>query len=72
MVWSVLTMVKQSNADATVFMYGALVKTLSSSSRATETFLHVNHSRIPDSYDAKIAKICNLWTFCPIIPRQIL
>ncbi len=23
--------------------------------------------RIPDSYDAKIAKICNLWTLCPVI-----
>ncbi len=23
--------------------------------------------RIPDSYDAKIAKICNLWTFWPVI-----
>ncbi len=25
------------------------------------------HLRIPDSYDAKIAKICNLWTFWPVI-----
>ena len=24
--------------------------------------------RIPDSYDAKIAKICNLWTFWSVIP----
>ncbi len=23
--------------------------------------------RIPDSYDAKIVKICNLWTFWPVI-----
>ncbi len=23
--------------------------------------------RLPDSYDAKIAKICNLWTFWPVI-----
>ncbi len=23
--------------------------------------------RIPDSYDAKIAEICYLWTFCPVI-----
>ena len=23
--------------------------------------------RIPDSYDAKIAKICNFWTFWPVI-----
>ncbi len=23
--------------------------------------------RIPDSYDAKIAEICNLWTFWPAI-----
>ncbi len=23
--------------------------------------------RIPDSYDAKIAKNCNLWTFWPVI-----
>ncbi len=23
--------------------------------------------RLPDSYDAKVAKICNLWTFWPVI-----
>ncbi len=26
-----------------------------------------HHLRIPDSYDAKIVKICNLWTFWPVL-----
>ncbi len=28
--------------------------------------------RIPDSYDAKIAKICNFWTFWPVIQLKMV
>ena len=27
--------------------------------------------RIPDSYDAKIAKVCSLWTFWPVIGHLV-
>ncbi len=27
----------------------------------------IDYLRIPDSYDAKIAKICDFWTFWPVI-----
>ncbi len=33
----------------------------------TKYFSFINCLRIPDSYDAKIAKIPNLWTFWPVI-----
>ena len=29
--------------------------------------LNINFLSIPDSYDAKVAKLCNLWTLCPAI-----
>ena len=33
---------------------------------------YIVHLRIPDNYDAKIAKICNLWTFWLVLQLKRL
>ncbi len=46
----------------TTISYKCLTRWLHISLRHSSRYL-----RIPDSYDAKIAKICNCWTFWPVI-----
>ncbi len=42
---------------------------ISQTSESTGNLFSLAALRLPDSYDGKITKICNLWTFCIIAIR---